>query len=187
MKNKPFYLVLFLALLLAGDLASGQDSLGAKPKKARTPEDYKLRTLKEIAAVGADLVRERGGDIEGDGKGHAATLVHGDLLPSRVRVIYKGSARPLTRNKKDVISQWARRYAGNPDHYTVPYASEVLFTEDGVDHWLVVKATFLPEFKRELKRGRAVDLYLIRLGAFKTRGKWRWVLLVETFATPKRT
>ncbi len=181
MKRKPIYLVLLIALLLGSDLAHGQDSLEAQPKKARTRADYKLRTLKEIGAAGSDLVSETGGEANDE----ATTRVHGDLLPSRVRVTYKGLARPLAQNKKDVISRWAQRYAGNPDHYTVPYTTEMLFTEDGVDHWLVVKKASLPEFRRKLQRGRVVDLYLIRLGAFKTSGKWRWVLLVETFATPR--
>lgn len=186
MRNKTLQLLLLLPLLLAGGFAYGQGPLEAGPKKARVPADYKLRTLKQIGVVGSALIR---GDVDRStsaGRGEAHTFVHGNLLPSRVRVIYQGSARPLTRNRKEVIAQWAQRYAGNPDHYTVPYTSEVLFAEAGVSHWLVVETTSLPEF-RKYKKGKAVDLYLIRLGAFKTRGKWRWVLLVDSFAMPKRT
>ena len=180
MKRKPKYFVLLLPLLLASSLAYGQ-TLDAQPKKARTRADYKLRTLKKIAGAGSNLMSEHGreGTTESD------SLVHGDLYPSRVRVTYRGAARPLSQDKKDVIGKWAQRYAGDPDHYLV-YMDEVLFTEGGVDHWLVVRSTLLPSFKRDLRRGRAVDLYLIRLGAFKTSGKWTWVLLVEDFATPKR-
>ena len=173
-------MVLLVALLVFSDVTFGQDSLDARPKKARTPEDYKLRTLNEIAAAGADIVSES----ERDGRVDAATLVHGDLLPSRVRVTYKGSARPLTKKRKEVISKWAQRYAGNPDHYTVPYTTEVLFREDAVDHWLVVSKKSVSELRKKLKRGVVVDLYLIRLGAFKTSGKWKWVLLVEDFGPP---
>ena len=185
MKLKPSYLALIFTLLFGGNLAQGQDSLGPQPKKARTPEDYKLRTLNEIAALGLTLVRGAEPGRNPDGTGEAHMLVHGDLLPSRVKVTYKGQTRSITRNRKAVISQWAQRYAGNPEHYTVPYTAEVLFGEAGLDHWLVVKATSLPEFKRELRRGRPVDVYLIRLGAFKTGRSWRWVLLVEDFARPK--
>lgn len=177
MRLKTSCLALLFVLLCCGNLAHAQDSLGPRPKKARTPDDYKLRTLKEIRAVGADLVKEH---TEGTNK-----LIHGNLFPSRVRVKYKGSTRPLTPERKDVIFQWAQRYAGAPSHYTGPYTTEALFTEMGIDHWLVVKSDDLPGIRRDLKRGRAVDLYLIRLGAFKNRGKWSWVLLVEDFATPK--
>ena len=180
MKLKALYLILLLAPLPGSALAHAQDSLKAQPKKARTRADYKLRTLKEIAAAGSNLVSER----EPERDSEPTTLVHGDLLPSRVRVIYKRSARPLRQERKKVIAQWAQQYAGNPDHYTVPYTTEVLFSEGGVKHWLVVRKTFVSEFKRKLKRGQALDLYLIRLGAFKISSKWRWVLLVEDFATP---
>lgn len=181
MKHKQMYLAFFLALLFGGNLVHGQDSLGPRPKKARTPEDYKLRTLQEIAEVGSAIASERDDDRKGD----ATTLVHGDLLPSRVRVIYKGTVRPLAQLKKDVISQWSYRYAGSLEHYTVQYKTDVLFNEAGLNHWLVVNKRVLPQLKRQIKNGRPVDLYLIRLGAFKTGDKWRWVLLVEDFATPK--
>ncbi len=182
MKHRSFCLVLFLMFLLGSVSAFGQGSLEAQPKKARTRADFQLRTLKKIAAAGSDLVNERWREREVE----STTLVHGDLYPSRVRVTYKSPARPLTKKKREIISQWAQRYAGNPEHYIVPYTTELLFTEDAVDHWLVVKTASVPEFKRAIKSGRSVDLYLIRLGAFKTRGKWMWVLLVEDFAIPKR-
>ncbi|MBA3322717.1 MAG: hypothetical protein H0T45_14885 [Pyrinomonadaceae bacterium] len=179
MKHKPFYLVLFLVLILSSDLACGQGSLGAMPKKARTLDDYKHRTLIEIAAAGSDVVSPR------DREDKDTTVVSGDILPSRVRVTYKGFVRPLPQSKKDVILRWARQYAGDPAHYTVPYETEMLFIEDGVDHWLTVKKSSLPHFKEELKEGEAVDLYVIRLGGIKSSDKWGWVLLVETFVKPK--
>jgi len=180
MKREPLFIVLLLTLLLSSSLAYGQ-TFEAQPKKARTRADYQLRTLKKIAAAGSNLVSEHGRERTAESN----SLVHGNLYPSRVRVTYKGPARPLPQKKKDVIWKWAQRYAGSLDHYLV-YTHEVLFTEGGVDHWLVVRSTLLPWFKRDLRRGRAADLYLIRLGAFKTSGKWTWVLLVEDFATPKR-
>jgi hypothetical protein len=185
MKSRPFHLLLFLPLLLAGGFAYGQGPLEAGPKKTRTPGDYKVRTLKQIAAAGSHLVRAASYGTGGVREREVLRLVHGDLLPSRVRVTYKGPTRPLARSKKDIISEWAQKFAGNPEYYTVPYTNEVLFREGRVDHWVVVKAASLPEFKRRLKRGSVVDLYLIRLGGFKTRGKWTWVLLVDSFATPK--
>ena len=66
--------------------AFAQEPIGPQPKKARTPADYKLRTLKEIAELGSPIAAERDDDRKGD----ASTLTHGDLLPSRVRVTYKG-------------------------------------------------------------------------------------------------
>lgn len=176
MKSWPFCFVLFLALMISTDIAYGQNSAGAKPKRARTLADYTRRTFSDIEAAGSSLIS--GPDNEG------SSFVHGDLFPSQIRLAYKGPTRPLPNNKKDLIRSWAQRYAGDPSHYTVPYQTDMLFTEDGVAHWLTVKNDLLPRLKRELKKGASVDLYAIRLGAIKTGKKWTWVLLVENFAKP---
>jgi hypothetical protein len=177
MKRRLFFSTLAFALLFTCNPAYSQDVLGPQPKRARTPADYKVRTLREIRSVGADLIKEQ---AEG-----TTTLLHGNLFPSRIRVTYKGAVRALTPKRKDVIFQWAQRYAGAPLHYTRQYTTEALFTEMGVDQWLVVKSNAAAQIKRDLKRGQSVDLYLIRLGAFKDKGTWKWVLLVEDFATKK--
>lgn len=176
MRRKSAHFVLLLALLLGGNLAYGQDGLGPRPKKARTPDDYKPRTLKEVAA--------KGSDAESRGNKEETLIVHADILPSRVRVTYTGSARPLPQTKKEVLRQWARLYAGSPEFYTRPYETEMLFTEDGAEYWLAVRKESLPRLERELKKGEAVDLYLIRVGAAKAPGGWESMLLVESFQKP---
>ena len=177
MKSKSSHFVLLTALLLGCTWAYGQDSLGARPKKARTPDDYKPRTLKEVVAEGAGA--------ESRGNKEETMRVHGDIIPSRVRATYTGTARPLPQIKKEVLRQWARLYAGSPEGYTEPYETEMLFTEGGAKYWLAVRKKSLPQFERELKRGEAVDLYLIRVGAAKTSEEWESMLLVESFQKPK--
>ena len=177
MRRKSSLCVLLLALLFGGSPAYGQDSPGAKPKKPRTPEDYRPRTLKEVAAEGPGA--------ETRGNKEETMIVQADILPSRVRATYAGSARPLPRAKKAVLRQWARFYAGFPEGYTRPYETEMLFLEDGAEYWLAVREKSLPRFGRELKKGDEVDLYLIRVGAARASGKWESVLLVESFQKPE--
>lgn len=175
MKRKSSHVVLLLALLLGGHPAYGQDTLGPQPKKARTSDDYKPRTLKELGAEGPDAKRL--------GNKEETMIVHADILPSRVRATYTGTARPLPEIKKEVLRQWARLYAGFPEGYTKPYETEMLFTEDGVEYWLAVKKD-----ARELKKGEAVNLYLIRVGAAKASdGEWESTLLVESFRKSNRS
>lgn len=176
MKRKPFHVTLLLALLLGGNLAFGQDPAGPGPKRARTPDDYKPRTLREVAAEGSGA--------NSLGNKEESMIVHADILPSRVRVTYTGSTRPLPRSKKEVLGQWARLYAGFPEGYTRPYVTEMLFKEDGAEYWLAVRKESLRHFKRELKKGEAVSLYLIRVGAAKVPGGWESMLLVESFQKP---
>lgn len=169
--------ILLLALMLCSSVAYGQDSSGAKPKRARTPDDYKPRTLKEVTtkASGAESL----------GNKEETMIVEADILPSRVRVTHTGSARPIPQIKKEVLHQWARRYAGSIEHYTAPYETEMLFTENGTEYWLAVRKQSLPNLEKELKKGEAVDLYLIRVGAARIGDKWEWMLLVESFQKPK--
>jgi hypothetical protein len=176
MKRKSSHVVLLLALLLSGNLAYGQDSLGPKPKKPRTSDDYKPRTLKEVAAEGSG--------VESRGNKEETMTVYADILPSRAQATRTGSVRPLPQIKKEVLRQWARLYAGSPEGYTEPYETEMLFVESGVEYWLAVKKKTLPQLEREFKPGEAVNLYLIRVGAAKASDKWELMLLVESFNKP---
>lgn len=172
MKSMVLQFVLILVCALGADPFYGQDPLGPGPKKARTPGDYKPRTLKGIS-VDSDAESRRGSEDE--------VIVLSDILPSRVRATYQGSARSLPQRKKDVLHRWAQLYAGAPQHYTAHYETELLFSEEGLDHWLAVRKESLAQFEKEIKKGEAVDLYLIRMGGVRTAKKWESLLLVESF------
>jgi hypothetical protein len=180
MKYQRFGLVIVLLVMVASQPGYGQESLGPRPKKARTPADYQPRTLKEIAARDSET-RSRGGDHEGNEK----VIVNGDIRPSRVRATYAGRARPLPQSKKDVLHRWAQLYAGAPEHYNRPYQSELLFKEDGIKYWLAVRKDSVAQFEKEVKAGQLVDLFLIRLGGALDGDKWEALLLVENFQKPK--
>ena len=146
-------------------------------KKPRTVADYRSRTLRELTTLQPD-------HIASDPQFKDANLrivVHGDLLPSRVKVLYDGTTRPLVESRKRVITEWANRFAGAPEFYTVPYQTEMLFTEDGESYWLAVRKESLPQFEQELKKGEMVELFLIKLGNAHVDDKLEPVLLVEKF------
>lgn len=108
-------------------------------------------------------------------------IVTPDILPSRVRVTLTDSTRPVPEIKKEVLRQWARLYAGAPEFYTKPYETELLFTEEGDEHWLAVKSELLPRLKQEIREGKEVDLYVIRMGSALISNAWEPMLLVENF------
>ncbi|HLL73415.1 MAG TPA: hypothetical protein VK363_18390 [Pyrinomonadaceae bacterium] len=174
MKHKLLHVVLLLMFLLSGGVSAyGQSSPLPVNKKPRTQDDYGPRTLKEIAATGTTA----GGQHDEANK----MILHGNVLPSRVRVTYTGSSRPLPRNRRDVLAKWAARFAGDPAHYTVPYDTEMLFIENGAKHWLAVRKNFAAQAGKKLKKGEAVYLYLIRLGGVRTGDGWEWLMLVENY------
>jgi hypothetical protein len=102
-----------------------------------------------------------------------------------VKVSFKGTSRTLPDRRKTLLERWAQLYAGAPQHYTVHYQSEMLFTEDGIDYWLAMRKDLMKKLEAELERGDSVDLFLIRLGsADGSRGK-EPLLLVESFQKSK--
>jgi hypothetical protein len=185
MKRRRFGLLLILSMIAAPQLCNSQESLGPRPKKARTPADYQPRTLSEVAARDSQTGNPTADHEEGSRGGDVNVIVNGDLRPSRVRATYAGRSRPLPPNKKNVLNRWAQLYAGAPMHYTVPYQSELLFKADGVNYWLAFKKDSVAQFKKQVKAGKAVDLFLIRLGGVWDRSKWEALLLVENFQKPK--
>lgn len=147
-------------------------------KKPRTEADYRWRTLRELTTLQPDYLGE---PRVKDHDPNVRMIVHADLLPSRVKVRYDGTTRPLVQLKKQVIESWANHHAGAPEFYTVPYQTEMLFTEEGKSYWLIVRKDSLPRFEKELKKGETVELFLIKLGNARTDDKLEPVLLVEKF------
>lgn len=176
MKTRLCLFVLLLTSLGATILAYSQGE-----KKPRTVADYRARTLRELTTLQPDYVAND--PSYQDGK-DIRIVVHADLLPSRVKVLYDGTTRPLIEDKKHVITAWANRPMGVPEFYTVPYDTEMLFSEDGENYWLGVRKEFLPRFEQELKKGEVVELFLVKLGNIRIGEKLEPVLLVEKFAKP---
>lgn len=173
MKDKLMTVILFLALILNGYPVNAQTMSDTIPKRARTEVDYQRRTWKEIAAIGSELISDR--KIE-DG-----SIVTSNILPSQVRVTYTGVIRPVRDRKRQVLWQWAARYAGAMEAYTKPYQSEMLFVEDGIEYWLAVRSKDIPKFQQNWQSGNPVKLNVIRMGAVQANNGWEWMLLVESF------
>ena len=149
------------------------------PKKARTIDDYRPTTLRELSALQPDAVAEEPSYQD------LRIIVHGTIFPSRLKVVFDGTRRPLLETKKTVIKMWANRFAGAPEFYTGPYETEMLFTENGENYWLAVRKEYLPQFERELKKGDAIELFVIKLGSARDEAnKLMPVLLVEKYLKP---
>ena len=165
-------LCLFVLLLITTIPGYGQGE-----KKPRTAADYRVRTLSEMTTLQPDYIAK-----SPEYKPETLRMVvHADPLPSRIKVLYDGATRPVLETRKRVITEWANKFAGSPDFYTVPYDTEMLFAEDGKSYWLVMNKKFLPEFAQELKKGDVVELFLIKLGNAIVDERLEPVLLVEKF------
>jgi hypothetical protein len=167
----PHLLLLSLLVATAAGCSGGSSTAGMK--RARTADDYQPRTLRAIAANGSEAVAR--GEADGE------TILIGDLYPSHVRVMNTGATRDMPDRRKELIRSWANRFAGAVETYTLPYQTEYLFVENGVEYWIAVRTQSLPDFEQSFKNGEPVELNLIRLGGIRTGGNWEWVMLVESF------
>ena len=173
MKTRNSLILLLLATLSATIVIYAQGE-----KKPRTDADYRARTLQELTSLQPDYIAN---DPKYKDAASLRIVVHGDLLPSRVTALYDGTTRPIVDSRKGVITAWANRFAGAPEFWTVPYDTEMLFTEAGKRHWLVVRKESLAKFAQEFKKGEAVELFLVKLGNAHVDDKMEPVLLVEKF------
>lgn len=171
MKRKTSLAAVLLVCSL-GLTLHAQEPTGPRPKRARTAEDYQPGTLKELAA-GVERSKEE------------TMVVDPNLSPTRVRATYAGLTAHIPQAKAELISEWARRYAGAPETYTKHYDVDVAFTENGSSYWLTFTQKTLTSFWDTKKWNKPVDLFLIKMGAVRQGDNWVPVLLVESFQEAK--
>jgi hypothetical protein len=160
-RSSGFFLIAIF--LFTSTMVWGQDLTQARPKRARTFEDYQPSTLKEITALQTEST----------------------LLPLQVKVTYTGLTRPLSQTQKDFLRAWANRYAGSVEHYTANYKTEMQFIEAGQPYWLMVTTKSLEQLQSEMKKGQGLELYLIRIASSEIADKSSSLLLVEKFQQAK--
>lgn len=181
--NMRCHLLLLLAVLVISSTSSlqaqvpvqAQEPMGPRPKRARTPDDYRVGTLKELAAKAASA--------EARGNKEETMVVDSNLSPTRVRAKYAGLTARTPEAKAELIRQWARLYAGAPQTYK-PYEVDVAFIENGNQYWLTFRQKTLTSFLNSAW-SKPVDLFVIKMGAVKQADKWVPVLLVESFQEAK--
>ena len=143
--------------------------------------DFERRTLAELIAI----------NVKDDAAEAAASRskkresFRDNILPSIVRVTYTGKDRPIDRRRREFLEMWAATYSAQ-ENYAQVYEREIQFKENGVEHWIPVAKMILEMFKREIKSGSEVDLYIIRPGGPVDEGKADWFFLIEEFQKPRR-
>ena len=162
--------------ILSLSLIGATITYGQGEKKPRTIADYQPRTLRELTNLVPETFRAALAERGAEGNKDLKIIVHGELFPSRVKVVYSGTKRPLIQDKRNLIVSWANQFAGVPEFYTAPYQTELLFTEGDQSYWLAVRKELL---EHEWKQGEALELCIIKLGNTRVGDALEPVLLVE--------
>ena len=164
-------LCLFILLITGATLAYAQGE-----KKPRTIADYVPRTLQQLANLLPEPFRAALAERGVEGNKDLAVIVHGELFPSRIKVVYSGTKRPIVEDRRKVIISWANKFAGNPESYTLFYQTELLFTEGAEKYWLAVHKDLVAQ---DWKQGDELELCVIKFGNVKIGEVSEPVLLAE--------
>lgn len=136
-------------------------------------EIFQPRTLKEVISLTRDA-------IEPDTSMYLAT----NQLESKVEVTFTGQSRPILQARKDFINSWFGMLE-HPKNYADLYEREYLYKEGANEYWLATSKPITKYFSKELKVGDKMTLYLISVGAYRTKDDFDCVLLVEEFQKPR--
>ncbi len=165
-----------LCLLLLLSITGATLTYAQGEKKPRTIADYQPRTLQQLTNLLPEAFRAALAERRVEGNKDMKLIVHGELFPSRVKAVYSGTQRPLVEDKRNLIISWANQFAGMPEFYTVPYQTELLFTEGVEKYWLAVHKDLLAQ---DWKQGETLELGVIKLGNVRISDEFEPVLLVE--------
>jgi hypothetical protein len=165
-----------LCLLLLLSITGATLTHAQGEKKPRTIADYQPRTLQELTNLLPEAFRRTLAERGVEGNKDLKLIVHGEMFPSRVKAVYSGEKRPLPEDKRAVVSGWANKFAGMPEFYTVPYQTELLFTEGDKSYWLAVHKDLLAH---DWKQGESLELCVIKFGNVRIGDEFEPVLLVE--------
>lgn len=137
-------------------------------------EIFKPRTLREIISTTTKAVRP-------DDSGFLSQ----DQLESKVAVFFTGQSRPILEGRKNFIKMWFGMLRANQKDYGELYEREYLYREGTEEYWLATSKPITKYFEKELKPGDKMDLYLISIGAYRSKDGIDCVLLVEEFQKPE--
>ena len=133
-------------------------------------EIFKPRTLKEVISRTTKAVRP-----------DDSLFLAQDQLESKVEVVFTGESRPLTDGRKTLIHMWFGMLRGEQKQLATLYEREYLYKEGSEEYWLPTSKPITKYFDKELKPGDKMDLYLISIGAYRSKNEIDCVLLVEEF------
>jgi hypothetical protein len=133
-------------------------------------EIFKSRTLKEVISITTKAVRP-----------DDSMFLAQNQLESKVEVVFTGQSRPIDDGRKTFIKTWVGMLRSDQPAYAELYEREYLYKEGTDEYWLPTSKPITKYFDKELKPGDKMDLYLISIGAFRSKGQIECVLLVEEF------
>src|SRR5208337_1742973 len=141
-------------------------------------EKYKPRTLRSIMEMSPDLPEGNPDSTK------IEFYICADPFPSKIKLVYLAKSRPLSADKKQLITYWLRSKS-LPATKVDLFLTEVLFREGTDEHWIAVQKPLLAALPKEVKKGQSFDGYVVFMGTIKKVGGQReWLFAMNEFDAP---
>jgi hypothetical protein len=112
-------------------------------------------------------------------------LFSANNFPTRARVVYQGSIRPIPSDRLRFLAEYLGKFRSHPE-WVPHYADEILCREGEKGYWLPIQSEVLRFLKEEIPTGSAVDLFVTWLGAHRGDAGVDWIFTINEFdAVPK--
>ncbi|MBA7471255.1 hypothetical protein ES707_06561 [subsurface metagenome] len=108
------------------------------------------------------------------------SLECGRLLKIRVKAIYSGEFRPLSKIHKRVLSMWCK--STRKDQVFELFKQEVKLKEGKNIYWVPIQEALVPDLKKEAKPSQESTFYIVYIGQFNDDH----VFLINEFAIETR-
>lgn len=137
---------------------------------SETWDRYTPSSFKEIISLHKEAVEEDSSEF----------TLSAAQFPSRVKVKYAGRYRPVSSDKKNIITYYFKSIISAESNAEL-FFNEYLFYEETTEYWLPVQDQVSKRIDGELSYGDIVHLYCMWLGAIRRNKNTEWIFLVNAF------
>jgi hypothetical protein len=113
--------------------------------------------------------------------GPETDLLSANNFPTRARVFYQGSIRPIPPERLRFLGEYLGKFRNHPE-WVPHYAEEILCREGEREIWLPIQSGVLRYLKDEVPAGSAVDLFVTWLGAHRGEAGVDWIFTINEFS-----
>jgi hypothetical protein len=107
-------------------------------------------------------------------------------FPSCIKMVYSGNYREITTWRKFLIENWSGILGMERRPQLLEMMQhEVLFTENGKEHWFLIQEPLIPYLENEIEKNNPVIIFIIFAGTNYMDGAPDYVLIISEFAKPK--
>lgn len=161
-----------LPLLVAGNAFAQTPSASPPPVLGGSWSRYAPASVRELKATLFDYPEN-----------HVGWTVNAAAArsPYRIKAVYLGELRTMPPQRLALVRDWWGAKSGIGDAFTRRFERELLVETEGERIWMPVQTPLIEDFRREMRSGDAVELYVMAVGTLDDKDIHDWVFIINEF------